>query len=111
MEVPMAMPGKALFSTGNLAAEDERPAQALTPLGFAAAGMALCERRWFHVARSALPGCAHKYRGYCQGYWGYCQALMPLGFAAAGMALCERRWFHTARTLCCQGARANIQGP
>lgn len=59
MEVPVAIPGKALFSAGNLAAEDQRPARMVTPLGFAAAGMALCERRWFHVARSALPGCVH----------------------------------------------------
>lgn len=61
MEVPVNIPGKALFSAGNLAAEGERLARVLTPLGFAAAGMALCECRWFHIARSALPGCAHSH--------------------------------------------------
>ncbi|CAL8465667.1 g5203 [Coccomyxa elongata] len=62
MEMPVAMPGKALFSAGNLAAQDERPARVVTPLDFAAAGMALCERRWFHVAR------LRKYRDLCEAF-------------------------------------------
>jgi hypothetical protein len=61
VQLPVAAPSRGLLSAGNMATEGVRPLRSLTPLSLAAAGMALCERRWFHVARSAAPGCAPAY--------------------------------------------------
>lgn len=59
MGFPAASPHRALLSLYHAAGDKHTLSRRLMPLGVAAAGMALCERRWFHLAKSALPGCAH----------------------------------------------------
>ncbi len=76
VQLPVAAPSKGLLSAGNMAS-NERPSRAITPLGQAAAGMALCERRWFHVARSAAPRCAPVVNSYSKMRTLHLMAVQP----------------------------------